>query len=223
MPPRTLISIHDVMPETLDRVATILGYLGDAGVTGGATLLVVPGKDWSDDDISRLRNWAGNGHELAGHGWTHEASRISGFRHWLHSRLISRNVAEHLALDEAGIRQLVADCHAWFGKRALPPPSLYVPPAWAMGPIDLASLQELPFRYYETLSGTYDADADQFVRTPLLGFEADTRFRAMSLRLFNLINRGIARLRGQVRLAIHPRDFELLLASDLQVHLDKCG
>ena len=84
-------------------------------------------------------------------------------------------------------------------------------------------LRDLPFRYYETLSGTYDAEENRFARTPLLGFEADTRFRAVSLRLFNLVNRGIARLRGSVRIAIHPRDFELLLASDLQVLLDKRG
>lgn len=221
--PDTLISVHDVMPETLERVAKILERLDDVGVGGRATLLVVPGKDWSDEGIALLRKWASEGHELAGHGWTHKADRINGLRHWLHARLISRNVAEHLALDEQGIRQLVADCHAWFGKMALPAPSLYVPPAWAMGSIDRAGLRELPFRYYETLSGIYDTEADEFIRSPLLGFEADTWLRAASLRLFNALNRMLAGVRGQLRLAIHPRDFELFLAGDLERSLQGCA
>lgn len=216
LPARTLVSIHDVMPETLDAVDDILQRIAGAGTPRSVTLLVVPGRDWSKDDIAVLRRWADAGHELAGHGWVHEVERIRGVRHRLHSLFISRNVAEHLALDEQGIRTLIEDCHAWFGRAGLPAPTTYVPPAWAMGRVDRDVLRELPFRYYETLSGIYDAATDTMTRIPLVGFEADTRLRAGLLRIFNAANRWLANRRGRLRLAIHPQDFRLRLADDLE-------
>ena len=216
LPARTLVSIHDVMPETLNEVDDILRRIADAGMPGTVTLLVVPGRNWSEDDIAVLRRWADDGHELAGHGWVHEVERLRGVSHRLHSLFISRNVAEHLALDEQGIRTLIEDCHGWFERMGLPAPAMYVPPAWAMGRIDTADLRELPFRYYETLSGIYDAATDTMTRIPLVGFEADTRLRAALLRLFNAGNRWLANRRGQLRLAIHPQDFRLHLADDLE-------
>ena len=169
LPARTLVSIHDVMPETLDKVDDILQRLaGTVTLTPGTvTLLVVPGRDWSADDIAVLRRWADAGHELAGHGWVHEVEHIRGIRHRLHSLFISRNVAEHLALDARGICRLVEDCHGWFVRKGLPAPTMYVPPAWAMGRIGTDDLEKLPFRYYETLSGIYDAEAGMVVNTAL--------------------------------------------------------
>ncbi|MBT8093449.1 MAG: polysaccharide deacetylase family protein [Gammaproteobacteria bacterium] len=216
LPARTLVSIHDVMPETLDEVEEILQRLADAGTPGTVTLLVVPGRNWSADDIAVLRRWADAGHELAGHGWAHEVETIRGVWHRLHSLFISRNVAEHLALDEQGIRTIIEECHAWFVQTGLPAPMMYVPPAWAMGRVGKSALRALPFRYYETLSGIYDATTGTMTRIPLVGFEADTPLRAGLLRLFNAVNRWLANRRGQLRLAIHPQDFDLLLADDLE-------
>jgi predicted deacetylase len=111
---------------------------------------------------------------------------------------------------------LIRDCRAWFDEHSLPAPSLYVPPAWAMGSIPRAGLEGLGFRYFETLTGIYDAERREMHRLPLFGFEADTRFRALSLRLFNAANRIMGRYAGTVRLGIHPQDFELELAADLK-------
>lgn len=207
------------MPATLERVGRILERLRQHGL-GRASLLVVPGLAWSDDQVATLRSFAADGHDLAGHGWRHSVRRIRGLKHRLHALTISRNVAEHLELDAAGIRRLVTDCGAWFGAHSLPQPSLYVPPAWALGGIPWHELGGLGFRYFETLAGIYDTADGTMRRLPLLGFEADTRFRAASLRLFNAANRGLARRAGIARLAIHPRDFELELAGDLERALD---
>lgn len=215
MPPDYLVSVHDVMPETLEPVRRIVDALERAGL-GPATLLVVPGRDWRAEDIGALRTFVSAGHELAGHGWKHEIDRIRGVRHWLHAVTISRNVAEHLQYDRAAIAALIRDCRAWFDDRSLPAPSLYVPPAWAMGPIPRRDLEGLGFRYFETLAGIYDAESREMHRLPLFGFEADTRFRALSLKAFNAANRLIARRTGTVRLGIHPHDFELELAGDLE-------
>jgi predicted deacetylase len=210
------VSVHDVMPETLDHVERIVDELDAAG-HAPATLLVVPGRNWTDSDLERLRRYAHRGHPLAGHGWTHTVPAIRNLYHLAHSLLISRRAAEHLALDRLGIEALVSRCRRWFERHDLPAPDLYVPPAWALGPVSARQLQGTGFRYIETLSGLHDTRSGRIRRLPLLGFEADTRIRAVLLRRFNAVNRWLAETRtGAARLAIHPRDPGLCLGDDLR-------
>ena len=211
---RYLVSVHDVMPETLGRVERILAELEQHGWPP-ATLLVVPGRDWAADGVARLRDYAARGYELAGHGWTHSVPRIRNLRHRLHSVLISRRAAEHYALDALGVETLMRRCRQWFDAQGLPAPTLYVPPAWALGPASPARLTQTGFRYLETLSGIHDFQTGRTARLPVLGFEADTALRATFLRLSNASAMRAARTRGAVRLAIHPDDLELRLADDL--------
>jgi predicted deacetylase len=212
---RTLVSVHDVMPETLHHVERILELLDTDGIMP-ATLLVVPGVDWSGADIERLRGFQSSGHELAGHGWIHRVDRIRGVRHRLHSALISRNVAEHLALDGPGIHRLITRCHAWFVDHALGDPALYCPPAWAMGRIPRSALASLPFKRYELLNGVLSAETGRVHPIPLTGYEADTAIRAPLIRAWNRINRRRAADCGWLRIGIHPRDLDLHLADDLR-------
>ncbi len=212
---RYLVSVHDVMPETLGRVERILAELEQHGWPP-ATLLVVPGRDWGDDDLERLRGYAERGHELAGHGWTHSVPRIRNLRHRLHSVLISRRAAEHYALDALGVETLMRRCRQWFDAQSLPAPTLYVPPAWALGPAKATGLTNTGFRYLETLSGIHDFHTGRTARLPVLGYEADTAFRAAFLRLSNASALRLGARRGAVRLAIHPDDLELRLAQDLR-------
>lgn len=208
-----LVSVHDLMPETLRPVLEILAQLRRHG-QGPVSILVVPGCDWSREQLATLKSLQQDGHMLAGHGWHHRVARIRDFGHWLHSRLISRQVAEHLALAEDEIAALIERCFAWFGDQGLRTPDLYVPPAWAMGRISRTRLATLRFRYYEFLTGVYDARQGRFHRLPLLGYEADTGPRARSLRLSNAVNRRLGQRRAP-RLAIHPHDLRLRLAGDL--------
>lgn len=210
-----LVSIHDVMPETMTVVRSLVVEL-DKHQVSPLTLLVVPGGDWSANDIEWLRVRQAQGDRLAGHGWIHRAGQPCGLYDRLHRRFFSRGVAEHLALDTGEIQQLIQNCHDWFVSRGLQAPQLYVPPAWAMGQISRAQLRELPFAQYETLTGIYDASNDRFQSVPLIGFEADTRFRALSLRLSNAFNRVMARRQGCLRVAIHPHDLQLHLRDELQ-------
>ena len=108
-----LLSIHDVMPDTLDDVESIFSELNRLGHEE-VTLLVVPGSGWTPASLQRLRALAQAGAELAGHGWHHVVDDIRGPRHRLHSLLISRNVAEHLALSTPQIRSLLQRCYDWF-------------------------------------------------------------------------------------------------------------
>lgn len=207
-----LFSIHDVMPSTVDATEQIAAHLREAGIDK-ITLLVVPGADWDATTLKRLRRLHDHGADLAGHGWRHRIERIRDLRHWLHSVFISRDVAEHLALDRGGVVKLMQDCHDWFIAQDLPSPSLYVPPAWAMGRARRDDLDILPYRRFETLYGIYDSDIRRFQRSPMIGFEADTPLRAFACRLWNRFNLGSSK--EPLRFSIHPGDPGLLLGDDL--------
>ncbi len=210
-----LISIHDVMPETLpavDRLMPVLGHLPADSIT----LLVVPGRSWQQADIDWLHSLQNKGHRLAGHGWLHYCRKPRSMYHRLHGLFLSRNAAEHLSLPRSGIHELIARCHGWFAEQGLRNPALYVPPAWAMGNISRSMLRELPFARYEMLQGVYHCDSDLFDRLPLTGYEADTPSRASFLRTFNCYNRRRAgRDRQPLRIGIHPHDLQYRLAADL--------
>lgn len=214
---KALISVHDLMPETMPAVERTLSRL-ERHRLAPVTLLVVPGRDWSAADIKRLRALERSGYRLAGHGWRHRAERFGGLYHRLHGLFLSRRVAEHLALDENGIVALIQRCHDWFGEQGLEAPSLYVPPAWAMGHISQARLAaEGPFRLYERFDAVIDPVAGRVQPLPLLGYEADNRLRAPILRLWNRWNRVLAQRTGRaIRIGIHPLDLELKLARDLE-------
>jgi predicted deacetylase len=213
-----LVSVHDLTPDRLPAVQETLHVLNTRNVHC-VTLLVVPGSRWDDAGIAVLGKLQESGYELAGHGWTHRTEHIRGWKHWLHSRLISRNVAEHLSLDDDGIGRLIERCYQWFEDNRLQPPTLYVPPAWAMGAIRRAELRNLSFRQFEYFSGVYDAATDRFQRLALLGYEADTQWRVPWLRLWNTSNLALSRRTGVLRIAIHPFDLKLKLARDVIAHL----
>lgn len=215
------LSIHDVMPETLDRVGEQLEMIREH-CPGPVTLLVVPGKPWTEAEIARLRGWAAEGHALAGHGWSHRARRIRGLRHRAHSLFISRDCAEHLALDGAGIIELMTRNRQWFEQHDLPTPSLYVPPAWALGPVGAEALRGTGYERVETMSGYLEIASGRFERRALIGFEAASAWQVPVLKLSNAFNRLLSRWLP-LRIALHPDDHRLPLKNDLVAALVRCG
>jgi predicted deacetylase len=204
------------MPETLHQVMETVRFLEKEKVFP-ATLLVTPGRQWSNAAVEELKSLQRSGYDLAGHGWRHEAERVSGFRHRLHGFLISRNEAEHLCHSSSEIETLMLRCFDWFSSAGLEPPFLYVPPAWAMGCISERRLKRLPYRMYETQTGILDTAEGWFHPMPVTGYMADTPFREATLRFLNKVNRGFPAL--YTRIAIHPEDIRLALANDLRRHL----
>ncbi|MDZ7802583.1 polysaccharide deacetylase family protein [Thiohalophilus sp.] len=217
---KALISIHDVMPETLDRVEALIERLRARDRTA-ITLLVVPGRAWDETDIARLAAWSRQGMELAAHGWQHHARRIHGLWHRLHALFISRDAAEHLALTTAEIEQLMRDSAIWFEAHDLPTPTSYIPPAWALGRLPRARLAALPYQQVEVTRGVIDCRSGRLHALPLVGFEADTAFRAAFLRCWNRFQAHQARRSGRpLRIGIHPGDAELRLADQLAEFID---
>lgn len=203
------------MPETLERVHGLIQRLRAHGHTA-ITLLVVPGRAWTPEQIRVLAQWSGAGMELAAHGWLHRVEHVRGVYHRIHAALISRDVAEHLARDEDGIVRLMGAAAEWFPRQGLPAPVTYVPPAWALGRIRRARLHELPYDRVEVLGGLLDTATGRVDRLPLAGFEADSRPTAAFLRVWNAHQARRARASGRpLRIGIHPGDGELYLRADL--------
>ena len=213
------VSVHDVTPETLNKVREILDFLGQRGFVD-VTLLVVPGFRWNDQDLECLTKLVNRGYTLAGHGWRHRTDKLNGLGHLLHSLFISRNAAEHLQHDARAICRLISRCHQWFAEHDLGSPELYVPPAWAMGKVSRAQLGQLPFRHYEYLTGFYDVRERRFRHVPLVGFEADSWARFMSLYPLNGLNMLLSRVTRSLRVALHPHDFDLLMGKKLSALFD---
>jgi predicted deacetylase len=213
--PLAHLSIHDVKPSTLERTEELLALCRPAAGSR-VTCLVVPGLDWTRPQVARLHSWATEGVELAGHGWLHQGVPPRSLHHRLHSLVLSRDQAEHLSRTREELLGLVRRGAAWFREQGLPEPELYVPPAWALGALSYPDLAGLPYRWYEVLTGFIDGRAGRLHPTPLVGYEADTGFRRRALRLTNRAARRLALATGRpLRIGLHPRDLELLLADDL--------
>lgn len=213
-----LISIHDLMPETMARVEMILDWLKQSSIPP-ATLLVVPEKPWTTDELDRLRQFAEAGHELAAHGWEHK-THPRRLWHRIHATFISRNVAEHLDLDSADIADLMLRSHQWFPEHGLPRPKLYVPPAWALGNISSKHLAALPYQQIETTFGLLQRNHESSYRLqklPLSGYEAGSPLRAAFLQQWNTRQAIKAkRMHRPLRISIHPDDLSLRLRDQLQ-------
>lgn len=213
------VSIHDVMPHTLDGVRALAALIPEQQKPK-TLLLVVPGVRWSPMQIDTLKQFCDAGFSLAGHGWQHKTPYIRGFYHRLHSFLISRNVAEHLSYSVDELKDLLRKNYEWFDRQKLPLPETYVPPAWAMGRLSRGDLQELPFRYFEDTQGIYDRSMDTYKRLPLAGFEADTRFRENFLRPWNIFNRWLSSTTRPLRISLHPGDLEYRLSQQLRQFIE---
>ncbi len=210
----SIISIHDVMPHTLNNIKKIIKIL-EKNKCNPATLLVVPGRNWSENDINFLKIIQEDGYEIAGHGWYHETKNISTLYHKFHSAFISRNVAEHLSLSNKEIIILMDNCFKWFEKNQFQQPITYIPPAWALGKITNKDIFNSPYKIIETLSGIYFKE--KFTRMPLVGYETDNLFRVVSVSFLNFISEKISKYTNTpLRISIHPNDFSYPLKSKLE-------
>ncbi len=216
-PMRALVSIHDVMPHNLDKIDYCLDQLKCYGISN-CYLLVVPGLAWNNVTLQRLRQYVAVGNTLVAHGWIHKAGKIASPYHHLHSLLISRDVAEHLSISPSEQITLMRKSRIWFADNLLPEPDFYVPPAWALGRLDITDLNKIGFRYVETLSGIWDLGTSTFHYLPLVGFEADTLLRSVGVSLSNHANLATKRIlqNRTLRVAIHPDDFKLRLSPSLR-------
>lgn len=213
--PAVIVTLHDVMPETMGEVKTWLDYLKKRDVLQ-VSLLVVPGRSWQPGQLDQLRAWSEAGYPLIAHGWKHETRRIRNLYHGLHALLISRRVAEHLGEAPEKLPSLIKRSLEWFEDQGFPRPTSYVPPAWALGRIPVTTLKSLGLTSVEVLSGIYSVNTGKLRRLPLVGFEADTWPRAIFLAGWNqLMMRYAIRRQMPLRISLHPYDLNLKLRKQI--------
>lgn len=213
-------SLHDVSPDSIGAADAILRRLSAAKLHP-ICILIIPSGRWSDAQLNLLHDWEVLGHTLAVHGWSHRSTAPRTVHHRLHSMFFSRDVAEHLGKTEPQVREIVERGARWFAEAGLRAPTVYVPPAWAIGEFPSRAFGGTSYRWVETLTGIYSVRGKRFHRLPLVGFEADTAARATALKGVNRVNHLLATATGRpLRVAIHPRDFDLLLARDLERMID---
>ena len=218
---RALISVHDVMPSTLERVAALVALAAEHELHH-VTLLVVPGLDWHREQIDQLRRWQDAGHDLAAHGWTHRCRPPRSWGHRLHSWLLSRDVAEHLSATPAERIEILSRSADWFERHHLGLPTLYVPPAWALA-MPTRELRTSPFALIETLPGLVFCATGRRLCLPLVGFEADTSAREFCVSRLNRWNQTASQLTGRpVRVGLHPFDLDLRLQAEARRTLRSC-
>ena len=214
------ISIHDVHPNNLHKIIEIINLLFEKYNIRKITLLVIPGLNWNNKQIKILKTLQEKkGIELAAHGWYHKSKPINTIYHYIHSKLISADSAEHLSRSKPSIIKLLNDSHLWFINQGLNSPTLYVPPAWALGNIDKEDLSALPFNEFEMINGIFINN--KFIFIPLIGFKTKTYFKFIIVKVLNFINYLSYSFFGLMRIAIHPDDFNLLLKRDIDKYLRK--
>ena len=214
------ISIHDVHPNNLHKIIEIINLLFEKYNIRKITLLVIPGLNWNNKQIKILKTLQEKkGIELAAHGWYHKSNPIKTIYHYIHSKLISADSAEHLSRSKPSIIKLLNDSHLWFINQGLNSPTLYVPPAWALGNIYQEDLSTLPFNEFEMISGIFINN--KFIFIPLIGFKTKTYFEFIIVKVLNFINYLSYSFFGLMRIAIHPDDFNLLLKGDIDKYLRK--
>ena len=214
------ISIHDVRPNNLHKIIKIINLLFDKYNIQKITLLVIPGLNWNNKQIKILKTLQEKkGIELAAHGWYHKSNSIKTIYHYIHSKLISADSAEHLSRSKPSIIKLLNDSHLWFINQGLNSPTLYVPPAGALGDIDEEDLSALPFNEFEMISGIFINN--KFIFITLIGFKTKTYFKFIIVKVLNFINYLSYNFFGLIRIAIHPDDFNLLLKHDIDKYLRK--
>lgn len=221
LPNKLLISVHDVMPETLPEICEIVEALERRG-RRPVTLLVAPGRRWRARQVDELRRFQDRGHELAGHGWRNGVPGSAGIPRRPARLAVTADTAEHRRHDGKGIARLIRRCREWFADQGLGAPRLYVPPAWVMGRIRRLDIRRLGFRYFEYAGGYYDAAIGVYQRVPIVGFEADGALRAAWLRLCNRINCASSHRNGWLRVAIRPTDPNRSLSTDLACLIRQC-
>ncbi len=213
------VSIHDVAPHTLDDIENIIHILKNVYKINKICLLVIPGLNWDEKQIQKLKNWQNEGIEIAAHGWNHQAQTNKSLYHILHSIFISSDCAEHLSKNKKDVLQIIKKSYNWFISNGFKKPLLYVPPAWALGSINYQDLQHCGFSHYECTTGMIHNKKYCFL--PLLGFEEKTYIGALIRRFFNSLNFIMAHFTGLIRIAIHPNDFKLYLKGDVFNYLSR--
>lgn len=218
--PWLVVSVHDVAPASF---GSCLGWVGELDRMGvAATLLVIPGP-WRGESLrpgtafaAWLRAARISGHEIAQHGWSHEA--VSGQGPALRrvaGRVLARGCEEFWSLTGAeAAARLVR------GRAALECVGLgvegFTPPGWLASPAATEAMAAVGFRYTTTHTAVIDLVAQRRHHALAFCHRPGGRLEGAGARLMDTAARRLPRRHRSLRIALHPDEF-------LQPHLRRAS
>jgi predicted deacetylase len=205
-----VISVHDVAPVTSAEVTAWLTDLADRGLP--ATLLVIPGPyrggpalTGAPGLVAFLHEAHGQGHELALHGFRHQAGPRGPRWQDATGRILARGAEEFWSLTGDQARVLLRA-----GLEALTEVGIdvvgFTPPGWLASAGTRRALADARFHYWTSHLAVHDLRSGRPRRMPVLSHRPGGTGERSAARLMTVAARTLARSRTPFRIALHPAD-----------------
>ena len=207
--PHLLVSVHDIAPASADATERWLADLDARGIP--ATLLVIPGP-WrgprlsqNPDLVARLHEAASRGHELALHGWAHQAGSDGAPWRRATARVLARGAAEFAALDAADATARLSAGLAELAALDIEPVGFH-PPGWLASPGAYQALRRVGLRYSSSHLFVHDLITGRRHTLPALSHRPGGTGEAFAAGLMRRSAAAMARRGRSFRVALHPDD-----------------
>ncbi len=207
---RLIVSVHDVAPSTREASIEWVRALDARDIR--SSLLVVPGP-WQGqrllDDrpfVAWLAGASRHGHEIAQHGWSHEAGPDRNPLTAVAGRIVARGCEEFWALDEQEARQRLHQGRSVLWRAGLDPIG-FTPPGWLASPASRRALRSLGFRYMTDHAGVVDLQAGHRHVAPALSSRPGGVAEWIGRRTMIAAAGWLAANGRTVRVALHPADW----------------
>jgi predicted deacetylase len=211
-----LLSLHDVTPRHLVRLARAEALFRELGVTH-ATYLVVPRyhRAWPIETDAEFRDWCRASRPFnvgwCLHGYHHlESRRVDRFsvRNWFNRQFLTAGEGEFLDLREAEMKQCIDRGREVFKACLGVDPTGFVAPAWLFNRALIPVLRDLRFTWTEDHRRIYDLKHGDTLNAPVITWATRTLAHRYGSPWIAPALLRCWRERPVIRIAVHPLDFD---------------
>ena len=204
------VAIHDVAPATWPACLRLLHAVREVADIPLTWLVVPRFHDNPRRDLAceaMLGALAGQGHELALHGYTHldQAAPPATWRQRLQRQVLTQGEGEFSAIGSDEARRRIELGLGWFRQRGWRADG-FVAPAWLLGAPAWAALRDYPFAYTTSYTRFFTLPGRHSLLSPALVYAARNRAGRLASPPAASVLAAALRHAPLVRLALHPRD-----------------
>lgn len=200
-----IVSLHDVAPDTLDRVRILRDELDEIGARP-RVLKVVPERLAKSPELRAfLCDEVARGSEIVLHGYAHRAAgplRGTVFDN-ARARLFARDAVEFLTLDEDAMRERIVRGRDALRELGIEPRG-FCPPAWLAAPELPHVLCALGFTYAVSMWTLHDLRTDRRIWTPWLGVVGADPLQERLVSLGGALTLLAGPALGPLKVFLHP-------------------